>query len=125
MDRTRVIVFVAIGVVMFGAVGYNHLTSTTPLATFCHALVTNDFETAYQQLSRTSQQMISEPNFEIDFYRVSSCQPGTSTAWLGDRATALLTMTNDCVRNSSQQVLLQRAPTGDWKIGRITYPTCS
>ena len=125
MDRARIIVLVAIGVVMLAAVGYNHFTSTTPLTTFCHALVTNDFETAYQQLSRTSQQTVSEPNFEIDFYRVSSCQPGTSTAWLGDRATALLTMTNDCVRNSSQQVLLQRAPTGDWKISGIKYATCS
>jgi hypothetical protein len=118
------IVLAAFVVVMLAAVGYNHFTSILPLTTLCHALVTNDFPTAYQQLSSINQQIVSEPNFEIDFYRVSSCQPGTSTAWLGDRATALLIMTNDCVRNYAQHVSLERSPTGDWKISGITYPTC-
>lgn len=115
-----VVVLGIIACVAIFAVVANSSTPTKTLDTFCNALKTRDYQTAYNQLSTFRKTKISESDFANLFTPANSCTYSTPSE-SGSSATTTLTFFTNSGSVDGPTNMVQE--NGVWKIDAINLPS--
>jgi limonene-1,2-epoxide hydrolase len=127
--RDRRFIFLGLGLLVVIALafgGYIYFNRSTPdktLDTFCSAMQKQDYQTAYNQLAYTLQNIEMEGDFANTLRangKVNTCSHG-STSTVNNKATAKVTIITGNGQASSSNVTLISDDTNTWKLS--LFPT--